>query len=158
MQNDLTSLRAVPTSFLSWDFNLFEGGVCVAHVDLAWFRENGTLRVNGEEFEIGREGLMSGSFFLRKGGRTIASAKKESAFLRRFAVRAAQKTYTLKAVSPVHRRFVLVQGTRVVGEVRPDHLFSRKATVDLPAELPLETRIFMTWLVVLLWRRQRRSN
>ena len=41
---------------------------------------------------------------------------------------------------------------------RPRGLFSRKLTIDLPDELSLAVQVFMTWLVIILWRRAAKSS
>ena len=151
-------LEAVPKSWLSWDYDILENRVPVAILDLAWTREKGELAIAGRSYEIGREGAMSGAFFLRKGGETIASATKPSAFFRSFDLVFDQSGYTLKAASSLVRRFVLSQGSRVVGSVRPVNMFTRRAVVDLPEDFPLEVRVFITWLVIILWKRDGNSG
>ena len=146
-------LRAVPKNWFSWKFEIFDGKVCVANLDLAWFREKGELAIQGRTFEIGREGIMSGVFLLRGDGRTIASATKPSAFRRSFDVVFDQTGYKLETVSPFVRRFVLWKDRRVVGSIHPVHLFSRKAIMELPEYLPLEVQVFIAWLVIMLWKR-----
>ena len=59
----------------------------------------------------------------------------------------------LRMASRLRRRFVLIEGDREIGAIRPAHLFSRSALADLPDDLPLAVRIFMIWLVLLLWKR-----
>ena len=53
MQDDLTSLRAIPTSLFSWDFEILEEEGCVAHVDLAWLREKG-IRIAARDGKMGK--------------------------------------------------------------------------------------------------------
>lgn len=129
----------------------------MAVVDLAWVREAATVTIDNADYTIGREGLLSGAFQLKKRGETVASAKKPSAFSRSFELRIGNEGYTLAAASPFTRRFVLRKGASDVGEIRPAHWFTRKAIVDLPKGIPLEVQVFLTWLVVILWRRQERS-
>jgi len=151
-------LKAVPKNWFSWKFEIFDGEVSVANLDLSRFREKGELAIQGRIFEIGREGIMSGVFLLREDGRTIASATKPSAFRRSFEVVFDQTDYKLETVSPFVRRFVLRKDRRVVGSIHPVHLFSRKAIVELPEYLPLEVQVFIAWLGIILWKRQQDSN
>ena len=74
--------------------------------------------------------------------------------LRSFEVTHDGRTYTLKAASPFERRFLLRRAGRVLGSIAPQHIFTRKARIDLPEDLPLELRVFLTWLVILLWKHQ----
>jgi hypothetical protein len=151
-------LKAVPKNWFSWKFEIFDGEVSVANLDLSRFREKGELAMQGRIFEIGREGIMSGVFLLREDGRTIASATKPSAFRRSFEVVFDQTDYKLETVSPFVRRFVLRKDRRAVGSIHPVHLFSRKAIVELPEYLPLEVQVFIAWLGIILWKRQQDSN
>ena len=146
--------RAVPTNWFSWKFEIFDGEVCVANLDLAWFREEVEFAIQGRTFEIGREGVMSSVFLLREDGRTIASATKPSAFRRSFDVVFDQTDYKLEAVAPFVRRFELRKDFRVVGSIHPVHWIGRKAIVELPEYLPLEVQVFITGLVFSQWKKQ----
>jgi hypothetical protein len=53
--------------------------------------------------------------------------------------------------------FILSENGRELGTVRPEHAFTRKAVIDLPAEIDLPVRIFMVWLVLVLWKRDEES-
>lgn len=151
-------LKAIPKSVFSWDFNIYAGNAFVAFLDLSWLREKGTIEIHGCTYEIGREGLMSGDFYLRSNGQTIAKASKPSAFRRSFEVRLEQATYLLAASSMFTRAFKLNQGGRVVGSIRPSGMFTRKATIQLPEEISLEAQVFITWLVIILWKRAHDSD
>ena len=41
-----------------------------------------------------------------------------------------------------------------VGTIRRETWTSRKARVELPDELPLPVRVFVLWLVLLMWKRE----
>jgi hypothetical protein len=150
-------LTARPRSWFSWDFEVFDGDTFVALLDLSWLRERGEMILHERRFEIGREGILSGDFKLWDDGDTVASATKPSVLFRCFVVRFDGHEYTLRARSPLTRRFVLLSGERVVGSIAPDHPFTRRMSIDLPDEIPLEVQVFITWLVVILWRRQHNS-
>ncbi|HSR43484.1 MAG TPA: hypothetical protein VLL48_14955 [Longimicrobiales bacterium] len=146
-------LRAVPTSFFSWDYRVFQGDEEVALVDLAWLRERAWVTVDGEEYRIEREGIARGRWFLRSGDRVLASAEKPSAFRRRFDVTVTDRRFTLEPGAPWSRRFVLRHGARERGFIEPEGLLTRKARIDLPADLSLPVRIFLSFLVLVLWKR-----
>jgi hypothetical protein len=40
------------------------------------------------------------------------------------------------------------------GSVYPEHPFTKKCIVDLPAELPVPVRLFIAWLVIVFWKRE----
>ena len=66
--------------------------------------------------------------------------------------------YTLKAQSPFVRTFELLQNDERIGLVEPDHIFTRKMTADLPETLTLAVRVFIIWLVIILWKRAAQSS
>jgi hypothetical protein len=59
----------------------------------------------------------------------------------------------LRAKSALRRAFILLEGSREIGAISPEGIFSRRAAVDLPEEMPLPVKIFITWLAVILWKR-----
>ncbi len=117
-------------------------------------REAGRLILEEAVYPVYREGVFFGSFVLEhEDGAVLATAEKPSLFARRFDVEHDGSTYVLRMASRLRRRFVLIEGDREIGAIRPAHLFSRSALADLPDDLPLAVRIFMIWLVLLLWKR-----
>ena len=66
--------------------------------------------------------------------------------------------YTLKAQSSFFRAFELLQGDQRIGVIKPDHVFTRKMTVDLPETMPLTVRLFIIWLVIVMWKRAAQSS
>lgn len=146
-------LRAVPKSLFSWDYRVFQGDEEVALVDFAWLRERAWVTVDGEDYRIEREGIARGRWFLRSGDGVLASAEKPSAFRRRFDVTVTDRRFTLEPGAPWSRRLVLRHGARERGSIEPEGLLTRKARIDLPADLSLPVRIFLSFLVLVLWKR-----
>jgi hypothetical protein len=147
-------LSAVPDSWLSWDFTIFDGHKAIAKIDLSWLREAGELYLDGASYRVSRERLLSGSFTLEKDGDVLARAEKPGALIRSFKLEYNDKRYTLEAESALRRKFVLRIGGQTIGSVCPEHAFTRKAVIDLPADIALPVRIFMVWLTVILWKRE----
>jgi len=126
----------------------------VALLEADRMREAGRLILEEAVYPVYREGVFFGSFVLEhEDGAVLATAEKPSLFARRFEVEHDGSTYVLRTASRLRRRFVLIEGDREIGAIRPAHLFSRSALADLPDDLPLAVRIFMIWLVLLLWKR-----
>jgi hypothetical protein len=138
---------------LSWDFSVLRDGAPVAEIDVAWFRENGTLTVEGVTYPVYREHLMSGAFILESNGTPLARAVKPSALFRCFTIEHAGQTYTLQAETAVLRKFVLLENDREVGSITPEGPIIRNSKVDLPEHLPLPVQVFLIWLTVILWKR-----
>jgi hypothetical protein len=146
-------LTATPVRWFSWDFVITEGTQTIAAIDVSWWREAGELAVQGRSYRVYRERLMSGAFILASAGSVLARAEKPSAFRRAFIIEHAGRRYTLRARSPFQRAFELLDGSRLVGAISPEGIFTRRARVDLPEDLPLAMRVFILWLAVVLWRR-----
>jgi len=147
-------LKLVPKSWFSWDFVITDGVSPIADIDVSWWREKGVLTVRGSTYDVYREGLVSGAFLLESSGSLLARAEKPSAFRRAFELEYGKKFYTLQAESAFRRKFVLTEGGREVGWLSPDGVFTRRATADLPEGIPLPVKVFIIWLVVILWKRE----
>ncbi len=100
---------------------------------------------------------LAGPSSSKKTGSNWPVPKKPSSLFRSFTVTNNGKEYGLRAASPVERMFILSENGRELGTVRPEHAFTRKAVIDLPAEIDLPVRIFMVWLVLVLWKRDEES-
>lgn len=151
-------LTAVPKSWASSSYHVLDGGVRVATIELSWHREAGSIEVEGRRYLVGRTGWWSGTFYLEDDGEHVLTAEKPSVFRRSFDVALGPARCRLEAPSVVSRRMELWEDGRCTGEIRPTSIFSRKAIIDLPEEMPLVARMFLTWLVLILWRRQRQSS
>ncbi len=147
-------LTATPKHWFSWDFVVLEGSQAVAEIDISWWRERGVLTVSGVDYHVYRQGVMSGDFILERGGLALARAEKPSAFHRSFIVEHQAKRYTLRTRSMFRRAFLLLEGEREIGSVCPEGVFTRRATVVLPADWPLPVKVFIIWLAVVLWKRE----
>jgi hypothetical protein len=148
------TLSLVPKGWHSWDFRVLEGGREIAFIDRDWFRERAAFTLEGVPYEVRRTSVLRGTFALERGGRLLAEATKTSIFRRSFDVRIGREPpYRLKAAAPLRREFRLVRGGVTVGQVKPDALFRRAATARFPATLPLPVQLFLTFLVLVLWKR-----
>ena len=146
-------MKLVPKNWCSWDFAVVDGAKTVAHIDMSWWRERASLRVDGSTYQAYREGLVSGDFILKHRGSKVARAKKPSVFRREFVVEHDGRRYTLRAKSAFERGYVLLKGTKWVGSITMESLFSYRANVTLPEDLPLPVQAFVLWLVMNTWRR-----
>lgn len=146
-------LYARPKNWLSNTYLLSEDGVPFADLKLAALREAATLHLDGEEYRLYREGWTSGDFILERNGAILARATKPSAFRHLFEVAYNSQRFILKRESVWRREFGLYDGATRIGTLAPESVWSRTAVVDLPALLPLAVRVFMIWLMLLLWRR-----
>ena len=149
-------LCAIPKSIFSWGFDVYWQNDLLAVIDMAWMTEGGSFEYEGCNYCLSKEGFLSGSFSLHSNGDVIAEAEK-TALVRCFEVRYGEKTYELRAASPFTRCFVLRQNGDTVGEIAPNHPFTRRCNIDLPEEISVPGKLFMFWLVLLMGRRSSQS-
>ena len=148
-----STLIASPKRWSSWDFIVTAGSSPVAQIESAWWAEKGVLTIEGVPYRVYREGMMSGDFIIESAGSVLARAEKPSAMRRAFTIRHDGRSYTLRAKATFGRTFLLLAGDREVGSLSPQGLFTRRAAVNLPEELPLPLRMFVLWLAIVLWKR-----
>lgn len=146
-------LRAIPQGWFSSKYTVLENDTTIANIDFSGWREAGELTIKGSPYRVYREGMMSGSFLLESAGSIHSRAEKPSALYRSFLVEHDGKKYTLEAKSAWSRNFILSEGGAQVGSVHSEGALSRKAVADFPEQIPLAVRIFMLWLVMVLWKR-----
>jgi hypothetical protein len=146
-------LTATPRNWFSWNYTVFRDTDRLADLGISWWREKGTLALESRRYAVYRERPMSGKFILESDGAIVARATKPSSLRRRFLIEHAGRQYELKPRGMFSRTFELHEGSSVVGSMSARGLFSRGMNVDLPETLPLPVRMFVTWLTVLLWKR-----
>jgi hypothetical protein len=98
--------------------------------------------------------LFSGDWIIERSGKAVARATKPSALQNRFEVALPNRMVVLRRLSLFTRRFGVFDGETQIGTISPQGIFTRRATVDLPADWPLAIRAFLFWLVFLMWKRQ----
>jgi hypothetical protein len=151
-------LRAIPRSLLSWDFSILEDDVEAAGLTTAWMSEQGRLYVGGVEYNLYRQGWRHGAFVIEGEGAILAQADKPTVFTRRFEVAYDHHALCLAAQSPLTRAFSVYEKDAEIGRIYPDCWFTRKTTIDLPDVIVLPVKAFLFWLVILMWRRAKRSS
>ena len=134
-----------------------ENGRQISRLETAFFREAGSFTIDGVEYQIAREPGWS-DFVLRAGSREMCRARRRSMFRRSFVVAYRGEDVILTPVSPFHRLCQSWLGKTQVGEIRPRGFFSSSAAVALPEEMTRAEQVFIGWLVIVMWRRARRSQ
>jgi hypothetical protein len=149
-------LKAIPKHWFSWDFTISEASSsqALAEITVSWWREKGVLTVQGTSYRVYREGLGRGAFILESGASVLARAEKPSALRRSFIIEQSGTQYTLCAKSVFRRELLLLNDSTQVGSISPEGVFTRRASVALPEELPLVVQVFIVWLAVILWKRE----
>jgi hypothetical protein len=143
-------LEAIPRHWYSWHYDLMEGVTHLAEVRVSSWRDAGQLTVGQNTFRVYRQGLFKGAFLLESDASILAQAEKPSAFGRSLDIQHQGRHYILKTVSVFGRKLVLLDGSVEIGSRT---IFGRRATVNLPEDLPAPLKAFIVWLAVLLWKR-----
>lgn len=148
-------LTAIPAGWLSRSCAVVDDSHRqVGEIEMSW-RERGLLTIGGATYSIARDGW-GGPFVLEQAGAIIARATK-APFRRAFTIEHAGATFTLSAPF-FSRSFILRSNSSTpVGVVRPAGLFTRRAEIDAPDDVPLDLRLFAAWLAMVMWRRAARA-
>lgn len=110
------------------------------------------------KFEIRKHGVFSGHWTLEQAGAVVAEAHKPSAMFRSFEVQSGDVHITVRAETPFTRVFVIEDGPRVIGYVRPDHAFTRRCSLECSDSVPVHMQLFAFWLTALAWKRAAQSS
>ena len=146
-------LQAVPKGWFSSKYDVSNDNVPVGTINFSAWREEGELTIGGSIYRVYREGLMSGSFVLELNGSILARAQKPSALYRTFIIELGEKKYVLEAKSAFSSKFMLIEGERQIGSAYREGVLARKSLADFPDEIEITIRMFLLWLVMILWRR-----
>lgn len=151
-------LKVRAKALFSEQYEILDGRQMLTTVNIGWWREAGKFRLDGEQYEVGRRGLRTGLFYVEQDGELLASADKPNALFNRFTVQYKDQEYELSRRSLFGRAFDLKLNGSRVGSMTATSTFTRSAKVDLPGELPAPVQVFITWLVLVIWKRLRQSN
>ena len=146
-------MRAKPKRLFSNDWILTCDDGQEVLLDLLTWREGAEFSLLGETYSLEKMGAFSRDFQLRCGGSVVAVARNRRGFRTHIDVEWAGRHLVLEKLSAFRRGFQLTEEERAVGTLRPQG-FSRTTDIDLPEEFPLILRLFLLWLVVLMWNRE----
>ncbi len=155
-------IRCKPKGLCSWNF-LLDGEGRQASLAFNWWSEQGEIIVDHTPFEVCKQGVLSGQWTLGHDGKQVATAQKASIFTRTFEIQDAQGPLLLRAIAPLSRGFHVERPDdvpdNVIATIAPDHVFTRRATIETHTEdYDFTTLAFSFWLAVLTWRRAAQNN
>lgn len=150
-------LEAIPKNIFSTRFRFQEENQLLGKIDNSIWREKARVELKDGTYLLYREGHFSGYFVIEHNGRLLARASKPSALKNKFEVELAGRTLVLRQLSIWKRRFGLFNGDKQIGSIYPLSVFNRKTLIDVPGDLPLPIRVFLFWLVFIIWKRQRQA-
>ncbi|MCA9138698.1 MAG: hypothetical protein KDB00_18130 [Planctomycetales bacterium] len=153
-----TSIRCLPRSICSWSYEL-SWGEHRGLLELNVMGEQGSINIDGTDFQVCKHGMLSGNWTLRHNGEEVAEAQKSSAFTRTFEIDSPGGPLRLEAESVFNRSFFLRSGDQIIATMRPDHPFTRRARIEIVAQdWDFPTICFSFWLVAQMWRRAANNN
>ncbi|MDD9894258.1 MAG: hypothetical protein OXU24_00545 [Gammaproteobacteria bacterium] len=151
-------MEAVPQSLFSRDYDVLENSRKIADIDMAWWGERADVLIDNTTYKIDKQGFIKQTFSLLQGSQVLATARKESLLSREYVVEIGGTRYYLKRKSWLHRAMSLSNDITSLGVIRPRGFLKRGTIVDLPEEITLPVKVFVIWLVLLLWRREKNNN
>jgi hypothetical protein len=104
--------------------------------------------LRGQTYTVRRTGFFGPLYELMRDDEALASAQQATTRLR-FVVASGGRTWTLKPEQWIGNKFGLFDGDTRVGGITP--LSAKDFAIDLPDDLPLETQVFLMWLLVWKW-------
>lgn len=147
-------LEAIPTNFFSTNFRLEQENKLVGELDPSIWRCTATMELEDGTYNLYREKFFGGDYLLETKGNVVARATKLSMLHDKFAVQVGSRLIELRKLRWTSRKFGLFHADAQIGTIYPRGLFSKRATIDLPRDWPLANRIFVFWLVFLMWKRE----
>ena len=146
-------IEAVPKHIFSRDFVLHSPDGSLVELDVSNWRDRAEFDLEGVEYRLYREGMVTGDFILERAGVVIARATKPSVFRERFELEVSGHSVSMKKLSLWRRGFGVFDGEQLVGSIAPAGLFTRRTIVTMPDDWALALQLFLFWLVLLMWRR-----
>jgi hypothetical protein len=145
-------LRAVPNRWLRWEFTIFDADTEIAWIDLHGYGGVGIVYIGPKCYQVARAATFDGDFLLKCDEVILARAEQPEAFVRSLTVQDQSTHYIFEASSVFGRKFVLREGEQILGAVYPEHGFTGKTIIDLPPQIALLLRVFLTTVFLLLWK------
>ena len=145
-------MLTVVSNAWSYTFSVTDGTESVAQaVDLSWWGNKGELRIRDDIYTARRD---KSSYLLESAAGVLARAEQPRKWFGELVIEHSGRRYKLRAKSALRRQFLLLEGSRQIGSLSPEGLFTRKAAVELPKAIPLLLQVFIIWLAMSLWQHE----
>ncbi|QDT02720.1 hypothetical protein K227x_10980 [Rubripirellula lacrimiformis] len=126
-----------------------------ASAEFNWCTEQGTLTIDGTQYQVCKQGMFSGKWALESGGEVVMHANKRSVLTRSFDIFVGQQVYLMSAASIFSRKMVIT-GNGADGMIAKVHAWTRRAKIT--GVVPdFRVACFGFWLTALMWRREEKS-
>jgi hypothetical protein len=148
----MKTFELLPKNWHSSNYLVFQDGSELTEFKFLSGPERSVFTLGGGAYTAHKEKWDSPNFFLHQEEMQLARAEKPSALSETFTVEYQGRVYGLKKSGM--NRFALSEQDREVGFVAKQGWSTKKATAELPDELPLPVCAFIIWLVLLMWKRE----
>jgi len=147
-------LTATPTGLLAADFTFGLDGEALGTLRQAKIREKATIELDGVRYTFSNQ-LIGSDFLLEDESRLLAKAKKRR-LRRAFDLTVGTRDLALEVGGTFVKggRYSLSEDGRKIGELVKKPMI-RSATARLPDDLPLSVRVWIFWIALMMWRRER---
>lgn len=146
-------LQCLPHGICSWDYRIMRNGSRIGATQIHRLSETGSTDVEGEQYNVLKEGALKSGWSLAHEGTIVAEARKPDILFRRILIADSKNSYILQAQRMLVRPFELLEDGNRLLSITPDHSLTRRGTIRGEASTPLEIATFSFWLVVVMWRR-----
>ncbi|HEX7071680.1 MAG TPA: hypothetical protein VF190_12780 [Rhodothermales bacterium] len=151
-------LVAVPKNILANDYHIERDGQRVAFLDTALFKRQGTIEIGGKLLRVERKGLVRPDFKLYLNDAEIARAHKPAILRDAVRLQLGETECIIRRKHLFSRRFEVWNGEERIGEIAHIRWYSNRARIDLPDAWPLGLQVFVFWVVLTFWQRDRSSS
>lgn len=151
-------MTAEPQGVLRQRYTVTVDGAPITEIAFPPLAPSSAGAIAGQTYRLRRSGVLRERFTLERGqGGThaVASATQRDPMRRDFAIEAGERRLVLRAVSLLRSDYQLLDGERPIGAIHPAGALHHGAEAEFPDDLPLEVRVFLIWVVLLLWRGRR---
>jgi hypothetical protein len=155
-------LTAKPTGFMSRTFEIARDGRSFGVITQAAMRERAEIVLDGVAYQMQNQ-LIGSDFLLHSGGQLLARASKRT-FRRAFDLEIApggtgarEMAYTVNGGMLSGNRYTLSENGTVRGSASKT-LFLRDARATFDEDIPEPVQVFLLWIGLMMWRRERESG
>lgn len=148
---------AEPQGIASRRYSILRDGEPVSEISVPAFGPSTSAPIAGRMYRLRRAGLLRERFTLEVASRVapVARVTQSDPARRDYTVEVDARRLRLRAESPLRSGYLLQEGDRIVGALRPAGPLRRSVEADMPDDLSLEANVFLVWVTLLLWRGRR---
>lgn len=146
-------VKAVSKSIFSSSYDIKENGESVSEVNFSNWSEKADLTIGDKKAVFYRQGVVSGDFVFEFEDRTLATAKKPSAWKDDMVITVGEQVFEIRPKSWFSYTYYIIWQDQKIGKISRDGWVTQNGTGEFPEDWPAALKVFVFILVLLLWRR-----